>query len=113
METLTTGLSNKSALFKHEVAYVLDQMQLEAAVPALRRVLEDSSESGTVRHECVEALGSIATEECFSILECYLDDPERVVRESCQVALDMCTHKASGEFQYANTAVTLQTSLKQ
>ena len=113
VNALTTGLSDKSALFKHEVAYVLGQMQQEAAVPALRRVLEDSSESGMVRHECAEALGSIATVECFSILERYLDDSERVVRESCQVALDMCTHKASGEFQYANTAVTLQTSLKQ
>lgn len=55
-----------------------------------------------VRHECAEALGAIATEECRRTLERYMADAERVVRESCEVALDMCDYENSEEFQYAN-----------
>lgn len=54
-----------------------------------------------VRHECAEALGSIATDECYPVLKKYSQDKERVVRESCLVALDMWEHEASGAFQYA------------
>lgn len=44
-----------------------------------------------VRHEAAEALGGIATDECFPILQEYAKrmDVPRVVRESCEVALDM------------------------
>lgn len=59
-----------------------------------------------VRHECAEALGAIATDECRSILEKYLKDQERVVRESCEVALDMCDYENSEEFQYANGLIS-------
>lgn len=58
-----------------------------------------------VRHECAEALGSIASSECLPILQQYSGDSERVVRESCQVALDMYEHEVNNEFQYANTLV--------
>lgn len=90
-------------MFKHEVAFVLGQLQKEASVPALRASLEDTEENEMVRHECAEALGSIATPECYEILKKYLNDNERVVRESCIVALDMCDYENSTEFQYANT----------
>lgn len=33
----------------------------------------------------------------------YLTDPRPVVRESCEVALDMSEYENSPEFQYANT----------
>ena len=55
-----------------------------------------------VRHECAEALGAIATEECTRILADYLCDKERVVKESCIVALDMSEYENSGQFQYAD-----------
>jgi deoxyhypusine monooxygenase len=44
-----------------------------------------------VRHEAAEALGGIATDECFPILQEFAKrmDVPRVVRESCEVALDM------------------------
>ena len=100
---LTTGLRDSSALFKHEIAYVLGQMKDSAAVPALTQVLEDLSENSMVRHECAEALGSIATEGCVVTLEQFHRDPERVVRESCEVALDMLAYENSADFQYANT----------
>jgi hypothetical protein len=44
-----------------------------------------------VRHEAAEALGGIATPEVFPYLKEYMtrEDAPVVVRESCQVALDM------------------------
>ena len=62
----------------------------------------NQEEHGMVRHECAEALGSIATEDCMKLLENYLQDKERVVRESCDIALDMCEYENSEQFQYAD-----------
>jgi deoxyhypusine monooxygenase len=71
------------------VAYVFGQLQHPASVPALTEALMDDKEQGMVRHEAAEALGSIATPEVLEILSKYKEDNERVVRESCVVALDM------------------------
>ncbi|XP_064607452.1 deoxyhypusine hydroxylase-like [Liolophura sinensis] len=100
---LAEGLKCSSALFRHEVAYVLGQMQHDACVQQLAVSLKDKSENPMVRHECAEALGSIATKECTDILQKYLTDEERVVRESCVVALDISEHEKSEHFQYADT----------
>lgn len=92
-----------SALFRHEVAFVLGQLQEEVSVAHLQASLEDECENEMVRHECAEALGAIATPQCLSILNKYLADNKRVVSESCAIALDMCEYENSLEFQYANT----------
>jgi len=44
-----------------------------------------------VRHEAAEALGGIGTPEVLPHLKEWMarDDSPRVVRESCQVAIDM------------------------
>lgn len=42
-----------------------------------------------VRHEAAEALGSIATDDILPALRTYAVKGPRVVRESCEVALDM------------------------
>lgn len=60
-----------------------------------------------VRHECAEALGSVATDSCRKTLKEFLDDSERIVRESCEVALDMVEYELSGDFHYANTLQTV------
>ena len=103
MLPLFTGLRAGSALFRHEVAFVLGQLQNKISVPYLKQTLEDISENEMVRHECAEALGAIATPYCLDILKNYLKDKKRVVRESCEIALDMCEYENSSEFQYANT----------
>lgn len=54
-----------------------------------------------VRHEAVEALGSIADEKVDQFLKEYAKDSERVVRESAEVALDMAEFERSGGFEYA------------
>ena len=72
--------------------------------------LQDVSENCMVRHECAEALGSIATEECMKVLDEYKEDKEAVVKESCEVALDMCEYEKSDSFQYADAYLKLQQS---
>lgn len=105
---LGEGLQCSSALFRHEIGYVLGQMQHPAAVPALRAALERSGENPMVRHEAAEALGSIGKEECLTVLQQYRGDGERVVKESCEVALDMLEYENSDQFQYADGLVRLQ-----
>uniref|UniRef100_A0A2K5ZFR4 Deoxyhypusine hydroxylase n=1 Tax=Mandrillus leucophaeus TaxID=9568 RepID=A0A2K5ZFR4_MANLE len=96
------GLHCGSALFRHEVGYVLGQLQHEAAVPQLAAALARCAENPMVRHECAEALGAIARPACLAALQAHADDPERVVRESCEVALDMYEHETGRAFQYAD-----------
>lgn len=102
LEALCIALKAGSALFRHEIAFVLGQMQKEMSVPYLKESLENTSESEMVRHECAEALGAIATKDCIDVLKKYMADDKRVVRESCEIALDMCEYENSPEFQYAN-----------
>ncbi|XP_007896883.1 deoxyhypusine hydroxylase [Callorhinchus milii] len=102
---LGEGLQCGSALFRHEIGYVFGQMQHEASVPQLIEALKKLDESPMVRHECAEALGSIAKEPCIQVLKEYLQDGERVVKESCEVALDMLEYENNQEFQYADGLV--------
>lgn len=105
---LAEGLRCGSALFRHEVGYVLGQLQHEAAVDALAATLARTSESAMVRHECAEALGAIARPACLAALRAHVTDPERVVRESCEVALDMYEHESRRDFQYADALERLR-----
>lgn len=86
---LADGFSDGSALFRHEIAYVFGQMSHPASVPSLVKVLENEAEDEMVRHEAAEALGSIATEDVLATLKEFSTKGPRVVRESCEVALDM------------------------
>ncbi|KAH7727346.1 hypothetical protein AAVH_05006 [Aphelenchoides avenae] len=101
IKALAQGLyCEDSALFRHEVAYVLGQIQSPVAIKELTDRLKKADENCMVRHECAEALGAIATPECQQLLEEYAKDTERVVRESCEVALDMSEYETSDQFQY-------------
>ncbi|XAR61127.1 Deoxyhypusine monooxygenase [Bertholletia excelsa] len=63
------SLGAKSALMRHEVAYVLGQLQNKAASDALSKTLKDINEHPMVRHEAAEALGSIADDQCVALLK--------------------------------------------
>lgn len=78
-----------SALLKHEIAYVLGQMQDPQSTSILERVLRDAKEHAMVRHEAAEALGAIGDEHCLALLHEYARDEEPIVAHSCEVALDM------------------------
>lgn len=99
---LAASFASRSALLKHEVAYVLGQVQDAGTVDQLRAVLGDAAENAMVRHEAAEALGSIAAPECLELLRQYAADPEPIVADSCVVALDMLEHEQSGGFEYAD-----------
>lgn len=94
---LAAGFDDASPLFRHEVAYVMGQMQHPASVPALKRVLEDGAEHRMVRHEAAEALGAVGGAECEAILAKFKEDGEVVVRESCEVALDTMEYWVANE----------------
>jgi len=95
------SLHAKSALLRHEVAYVLGQLQNKTASAALSRILMDVNEHPMVRHEAAEALGSIADGHCLALLEEFVKDPEPIVAQSCEVALSMLEFERSGKsFEY-------------
>jgi len=103
VRALGEGFSSGSALFRHEVAFVLGQMASPIARDVLKTRLDDPEESAMVRHECAEALGSISGDDVRDHLEKYVSDNHpAVVRESCVIALDMADYGDSKEFQYCN-----------
>jgi deoxyhypusine monooxygenase len=79
-----------SALLRHEVAYVLGQLQHPASVDALAMSLRRKGEHRMVRHESAESLGSIEGRwmETNDLLKEFSTDEDQVVQESCLVALD-------------------------
>jgi deoxyhypusine monooxygenase len=103
IEALAAAYSSKSALLKHEIAYVMGQMQDPAAVPHLINRLEDHDEDLMVRHEAAEALGAIGDRTALATLEKFVDDPEPVVAESCEVAMDLLEYVASKSLDYEVT----------
>ncbi|EFJ53045.1 deoxyhypusine hydroxylase [Volvox carteri f. nagariensis] len=92
----------RSALLKHEVAYVMGQMQDPKAVEFLTFVLKDGSEHAMVRHEAAEALGAIADSVTIGLLREFATDPEPIVAHSCEVALDVLDFEQSGQLEYAD-----------
>lgn len=85
---LVKGFTDASALFRHEIAYVLGQMERTVTIPGLSEVLKNHSEHSMVRHEAAEALGAIGGKEVELLLQGYRLDDDVVVKESCDVALD-------------------------
>ncbi|KAJ8747014.1 hypothetical protein K2173_012993 [Erythroxylum novogranatense] len=97
ISAIIDSLATSSALLKHEVAYVLGQLQNKAASDALSRILRDAQEHPMVRHEAAEALGSIADERSIALLEEFSKDPEPIVSQSCEVALSMLEFEKLGK----------------
>lgn len=77
--------------YRHEIAYVFGQLSSPHSVPSLVEVLRRDHEEEMVRHEAAEALGGIATDDCLPVLQEFATKAgvPRVVKESCEVALDM------------------------
>ena len=102
VEALAAAFSSNSALLKHEIAYVMGQMQDNNAVPYLIQRLEDVDEDLMVRHEAAEALGAIGDRIALTTLEKFVNDPEPVISESCEVALDLLDWVASKKLEYVD-----------
>lgn len=99
---LAKGLQDKSALFRHEIAFVFGQLSHPASIPALTGSLSNLEEVSMVRHEAAEALGSLGDEAGVEdTLKKFLNDKDVVVRDSVILALDMAEFEQSGETEYA------------
>ena len=102
VQVLAKGLHDPSPLFRHEIAFVFGQLCHPKSISGLMATLGDKNEVGMVRHEAAEALGSLGEYEGVEeTLKQYLNDPEKVVRDSVVVALDMAEYENSGEMEYA------------
>jgi deoxyhypusine monooxygenase len=98
--TLCDGFQAQSALFKHEIAFVLGQLEDPCTVDALSKVrscapktqlecrfgrsgavqmLNDRSQHPMVRHEAAEALGAIGSSSVLELLTEMLHDEEEIV----------------------------------
>ena len=102
VDALAAAYESESALLKHEIAYVMGQMQDSHAVPHLIERLEDRDEDVMVRHEAAEALGAIGDRTALDVLEKFVDDEEVVIAESCEVALDLLEWVASKRLDYSD-----------
>ena len=100
VDALCAAFDSDSALLKHEIAYVLGQMQNSHAVPMLIERLSDEVEDLMGRHEAAEALGAIGDRTAMDTLARFVDDPEPVISESCEVAIDLLEWVQSKEFEY-------------
>jgi|TARA_B100000287_G_scaffold426105_1_gene473461 deoxyhypusine monooxygenase len=96
---LCSGFNSDSALLRHEVAYVLGQMQNETAIPTLIQVLSDEDEHVMVRHEAAEALGAIGNYAVKPTLQQFVNHPMPEIAESCEVAIDLLDWCKSKEYQ--------------
>ncbi|XP_006462758.1 hypothetical protein AGABI2DRAFT_119601 [Agaricus bisporus var. bisporus H97] len=91
VDALASGCSDDNTLFKHEIAFIFGHILSPHSVPSLLKVLQNVNESDMVRHEAAEALGEIGTPEVLPHLKEWMKkyDAPRVVKESCQAAVDM------------------------
>jgi len=101
IDSLATAFNSASALLKHEIAYVMGQMQDSHAVHHLIERLEDKDEDVMVRHEAAEALGAIGDRTALETLEMFRYDTEIVVAESCEVAIDLLEWISGERFDYS------------
>lgn len=97
-----------SALLRHEVAYVLGQLADKRGIEGLSKKLKDHSDDPMVRHECAEALGAVEDDVCQKILSDHLIDEDLIVRQSCEIALDINNSETAKEFQYADTLMKIR-----
>jgi len=93
---------SEGAVFAHEVAYVLGQIQNPAAVEGLKKLLKNTKLNCMVRHEAAESLGAIADEGVLEVLKEFRNDTALPVSQSCVVALDIYDYNNSDQFQYAD-----------
>ncbi|OQV14185.1 Deoxyhypusine hydroxylase [Hypsibius exemplaris] len=82
VKALAKGLQAGGPLFRHEIAYVLGQVQSDVCVPELSEGLSDARQDPMVRHECADALGSIADEYGTKMLQSgdFVEDFRQIVR---------------------------------
>lgn len=90
-----------SALLKHEVAFVLAQMEdvFHAAVPFLLEACVNKDEASIVKHEGLVAIGEMIDDE--KIIDHLLAHEDPIVSESCAVAINNIRNRLAEEAEWA------------
>ncbi|CEH14622.1 riken protein [Ceraceosorus bombacis] len=99
LEAIGAAFSDDSALLKHEVAYVLGQIQDEQAIAVLISVLQQQEEHAMVRHEAAEALGAIGHPKALPVLRTYLQDDEDSLSATISSSRAVLTNSEAQLFQ--------------
>lgn len=107
VQALCDAIQNKedSPLIRHELAFVLGQMQSLQATPVLESVLSDVSDDVMVRHEAAEALGAIGSSSSVPVLSRFVLDPAPEVSETCSLALSLINYRHAKEEGKGETEV--------
>ena len=91
---ICAAFGTENALLKHEVAFVLGQLEHTASVQPLCEVIAKEEEHPMVRHEAAEALGAIGSPDAIETLNKYSTHECDLLRESVWVALHMYDREA-------------------
>ena len=88
-----------SALLKHEVAFVLAQMEkvFHVAVPFLMQSCQDEREAAIVKHEALVAVGEMIDDK--SQIEPLLQHHDPIVSESAAVAINNITNRLAEQIE--------------
>ena len=89
-QTLTKeNFAHCSPLFKHEVAFVLAQMEgvFKTAIPFLLDCVNNEEEADITKHEVLVCLGEVLDEKDKQLVEPFTKHPVLIVAESAQCAL--------------------------
>ena len=100
-QTLTKeNFAKCSALLKHEVCFVLAQMEkvFHVAVPFLLECCQRPEEEGVVKHEGLVAVGEMIDDG--SIIEHLLKHEDPIVYESCAVALNNIKNRLAEQAEW-------------
>eukprot|EP00613_Pedinella_sp_CCMP2098_P078295 CAMPEP_0171942206 /NCGR_PEP_ID=MMETSP0993-20121228/38486_1 /TAXON_ID=483369 /ORGANISM="non described non described, Strain CCMP2098" /LENGTH=328 /DNA_ID=CAMNT_0012584593 /DNA_START=15 /DNA_END=1001 /DNA_ORIENTATION=- len=96
-----------SDCLRHELCFVLAQLEDEGTADVLIMKLKDASEHGVVRHEAAIALSAMGDGEGVNAALCeYLKDPDPLVSESCAAALSTVAYWEAWEKEEARVAST-------
>jgi deoxyhypusine monooxygenase len=101
VDILCEALRNKadSALMRHELAYILGQIQNPTVCPLLEAILKDENDDVLVRHESAEALGALGVIEYLPVLEEYCAHLVPEVSETCKIAVELVKWRSKCEAQ--------------
>lgn len=112
IDYIAESFQDDSELLKHEVAYVLGQINKLYAAPHLRKVLASDAQQIMVRHEAAEALGAIGDEESLDMLESYFkNDPLIEIRQTCELAIERIKWEHSEKPKTENLKESMYTSI--
>ena len=91
---LVENFQSCGALLKHEVAFVLAQMEntYSVAYPFLLECCQNPDESPIVKHEGLVAVGEMIEDP--KLIEHLTEHPDPIVSESCLVALNNMKNRA-------------------